>query len=269
MFLTPKIIGILNVTPDSFSDGGLFVDGKHAVARALQMEKEGAHIIDIGGESSRPGAQPVSVEEELGRVIPVIRELRRRSPIAISVDTQKSIVAARAIEVGATMINDITAGLGDPKMFFVAAKFGVSICLMHMKGTPQTMQASPHYDDVVGEVKQFLASRIAAALQVGIAKEKIIIDPGLGFGKRLEDNIALLKNCDHFLELGCPVLIGASRKSFIGQITGAPVEERLPGSLAAAAIALQKGASIFRVHDVAATKQFLTTTLVPHGSVFR
>lgn len=250
-------MGILNVTPDSFSDGGVFLAPDDAVERALQIEKEGADIIDIGGESSRPGSKPVSVEEELQRVIPVIQELRRQSQIAISIDTTKSLVAARALEAGATMINDISAGLGDPEMFAVAAQFKVPICLMHMQGTPRTMQTDPHYENVVEEVKVFLVKRIAAAVQAGIAKEKTIIDPGIGFGKRLEDNIALLQHCDRFSELGCPILIGASRKSFIGQITGAPVQDRLPGSLAAIAIAAQKGAQIFRVHDVAATKNFL------------
>ncbi|MDP2600929.1 MAG: dihydropteroate synthase [Deltaproteobacteria bacterium] len=253
----PKIMGILNVTPDSFSDGGAFLAPADAVKQALQMEKEGADIIDIGGESSRPGSQSISIEEELKRIIPVVQELRRQSQIAISIDTTKSLVAARALEAGATMINDISAGLGDPEMFFVAAKYQVPVCLMHMQGKPQTMQNSPHYDDVVEEVKRFLALRIEVAVKTGIPKNKIIIDPGIGFGKRLGDNIALLKNCDRFQGLGCPILIGASRKSFIGQITGAPVQDRLPGSLAATAIATQKGASILRVHDVAATKNFL------------
>lgn len=250
-------MGILNVTPDSFSDGGAFLAPADAVKQALRMEKEGADIIDIGGESSRPGSKPVSVEEELKRIIPVIQELRRQSQIAISIDTTKSLVAARALEAGATMINDISAGLGDPEMFAVAAQFKTPICLMHMQGTAQTMQQNPRYEDVVGEVKNFLAKRIAAAVQDGISKEKIIIDPGIGFGKSLEDNIALLQHCDRFSELGCPILIGASRKSFIGQITGASVQARLPGSLAAVAIAAQKGAQIFRVHDVTATKNFL------------
>ena len=258
MVLDPKIMGILNVTPDSFSDGGRFFTLDDAVKQALQMSEEGADIIDVGGESSRPGAEPVSTEEELHRVIPVIRELRRQSKIALSIDTTKSLIAARAIEAGATMINDISAGLGDPEMFAVAAQFSVPICLMHMQGKPKTMQNNPQYKDVVAEVKAFLAGRIAAAAKAGIAKEKIIVDPGIGFGKRLEDNIALLQHCDRFVELGCPVLIGASRKSFIGQITGAPVQDRLPGSLAAVAVAAQKGAKIFRVHDVAATRQFLS-----------
>lgn len=253
----PKIMGILNVTPDSFSDGGLFADPARGVARALQMIEEGADVIDIGGESTRPGAEPVSAEEEIRRVVPVIGTIRKQSEIPISIDTMKSQVAARALEAGATMINDISAGHFDPEMIPLAAKREVPICLMHMQGEPRTMQKNPHYDDVVAEVKTFLRERIEECLEAGITKEKIIIDPGIGFGKRLEDNLRLLKELGQFQDLGCPILIGTSRKSFIGQLTGAKVEERLPGTLASIAIALQNGASIFRVHDVAAVRQFL------------
>lgn len=278
-----KIMGILNVTPDSFSDGGRFVKkvmsheswvmSEEAVARALKMVEEGADIIDVGGESSRPGSEPVSVEEELRRVVPVIRALREKlqarakeknlpqAGVEVSIDTTKSIVAAQAVEAGATMINDISAGRFDPEMFSVAASTQATICLMHMLGTPKTMQQSPYYEDVVAEVKDFLRERIASAQAAGIAREKIWIDPGIGFGKRVEDNLALLHGLDQFLDLGCPVLIGASRKSFIGALTGAPVENRLPGSLAAAASAIRNGAQILRVHDVAATRQFLTLLL--------
>lgn len=266
-------MGILNVTPDSFSDGGNFCDSARAVAHALKMVAEGADIIDVGGESSRPGSEPVSVEEELRRVIPVIRALREKlqarakeknapqSTVAISVDTTKAVVAVQAIEAGAAIINDISAGRFDPEMFSVAAKFGATICLMHMLGTPRTMQQSPHYSDVVSEVKNFLRERIAAACASGIAREKIWIDPGIGFGKKVEDNVRLLRELSAFQELDCPILIGASRKSFIGTLTGAPVHERLPGSLAAAAIALRNGTHILRIHDVAATKQFLQILL--------
>lgn len=262
-------MGILNVTPDSFSDRGLFCDPSAAVAHALRMVAEGADIIDVGGESSRPGSEPVKVEEELRRVVPVIRALREKlqarakeknlpqAGVEISIDTTKSIVAEQALEAGATIINDISAGGEDPEMFSVAAKFGATICLMHMQGTPKTMQEAPHYEDVVGEVKKFLSERIAAACAFGIAREKIWIDPGIGFGKKVEDNLALLHNLHQFQELGCPILVGASRKSFIGALTGAAVQDRLPGSLAAAALALRNGAQILRVHDVAATKQFL------------
>lgn len=261
MTMHPQIMGILNVTPDSFSDGGLFADPARAVERALQMEAEGADIIDIGGESTRPGAEPVSVEEEKRRVLPVIQGIRRRSNISISIDTMKASVAAEALEAGAKIINDVSAGRFDPEMLPLAARAQVPICLMHMKGEPRTMQQNPYYDDVVAEVKGFLRERIAAARAVGVDQKNIWIDPGIGFGKRLEDNLALLKNLDQFAELGCPILIGPSRKSFIGQLTGAPVEARLPGTLASLAIAVQKGAQILRVHDVAAVRQFLVALL--------
>lgn len=253
-----QIMGILNVTPDSFSDGGLFADSGQAVERALRMIEEGADIIDIGGESTRPGAEPVQTEEEIRRVIPVIKDLRRQSKISISIDTMKASVAARALEAGATMINDVSAGRFDPEMISLAARSRVSICLMHMKGEPRTMQQNPVYKDVVAEVKAFLKGRIDVCLVAGIAQEKIIIDPGIGFGKRVEDNVRLLKELDSFQDLGCPILIGTSRKSFIGHLTGAEVQDRLPGTLASLAIAIQKGANILRVHDVAETKQSCT-----------
>lgn len=221
------------------------------------MVQEGVDVIDIGGESSRPGAKPVSESEELSRVVPVIQAIRSQTNTPISIDTTKSVVAARAIEVGANLINDISAGIFDPEMFLVAAKYHVSICLMHMKGKPQTMQQNPRYENVVEEVKDFLIERAEAALSAGIPKESILMDPGIGFGKRLEDNLALLNHLDQFVQLGHRVLLGASRKSFIGELNGVPVEKRLPGSLAAVAIGLSKGVSVFRVHDVAETKQFL------------
>lgn len=252
-----QIVGILNVTPDSFSDGGNFFDPALAVARALEMVAEGADIIDIGGESSRPGSEGVSVEEELRRVIGVVAAIRRKSAVAISVDTTKALVAAQAVDAGASIINDISAGRFDPEMFSVVVRCQAPYCMMHMQGTPKTMQEAPHYGNVVEEVKNFLRERITAAEAAGIARKKIIIDPGIGFGKRVEDNVRLLKGLDQFQELGCPILIGASRKSFIGALTGAGVQNRLPGSLAAAAMAVQGGAQILRVHDVAATKQFL------------
>lgn len=252
-----KIIGILNVTPDSFSDGGLFVDPQKAVEQALTMVEEGADSIDIGGESTRPGSQPVSVEEEWKRVIPVVKSLRGQSKVLISVDTMKARVAAEALEAGATMINDISAGRFDPEMIPLATKSQVPICLVHMQAEPKTMQQNPHYEDVVGEVKAFLKERIEVCLNAGIKKENIIIDPGIGFGKRVEDNVRLLKELDQFQTLNCPILIGTSRKSFIGHLTGAPVQDRLPGTLASIGVAIQRGASILRVHDVAATRQFL------------
>ncbi|MDO8494102.1 MAG: dihydropteroate synthase [Deltaproteobacteria bacterium] len=261
-----QIMGILNVTPDSFSDGGLFTDLQTALTRARQMIAEGADIIDIGGESSRPGAEPVSAEEEAKRVLPIIQglslslrgALATRQSICISIDTTKAVVAAKACAAGATIINDISAGRFDPKMFSIAKEFGARICLMHMQGEPHSMQKNPSYENVVEEVKEFLRERAAAAMDAGISKDKIVIDPGIGFGKRLEDNIALLKNLNQFKELGFPILIGTSRKSLIGQLTGAPVANRLAGSLATLAVAAQKGAQLCRVHDIAATKQFLT-----------
>lgn len=250
-------MGILNVTPDSFSDGDKFLDVSVAVERAFTMVKEGADMIDIGGESSRPGALAVSVQEELRRVVPVIEAIRKKNDIPISVDTTKAFVAAEAIDAGANFVNDISAGRFDPEMIPLVAKSGLFFCLMHMQGTPQTMQQNPYYEDVVREVKTFLKDRIDICLKGGISKEKLVIDPGIGFGKRLEDNLTLLKSLDQFQDLGCPILIGTSRKSFIGGLTGAPIQERLPGSLASLAIAIQKGASMVRVHDVAATRQFL------------
>lgn len=277
-FTKPLIMGILNVTPDSFSDGGDFFDCDKAVAHALKMIEEGADIIDVGGESSRPGSEPVSAEEELKRVLPVILEIkachceesatggRRGNPlnsgdsIVISIDTTKSRVASQAIQAGANMINDISAGTFDPEMFSVAAKADVPICLMHMRGNPKTMQTGEiHYDDVVGEIYNFLEERISAAVKAGIKRENIIIDPGIGFGKTVEHNITILKELSRFKPLKCRTLIGTSRKSFIGQILGGvEPNERLEGTLATIGIAVQNGADIFRVHDVAETRSFLT-----------
>lgn len=253
-----QIMGILNVTPDSFSDGGNFFDVSAAVEHTKKMIEAGADIIDIGGESSRPGSSPVSVEEELRRVIGVIQAIRKESKIPISIDTTKSLVALRAVEAGATIINDISAGRFDPEMFSIAASTHATICLMHMQGSPKTMQENPYYENVVQEVKDFLREQISLAQIAGIQKEKIIIDPGFGFGKRLEDNLALLNNLNQFADLGFPILVGLSRKSFIGALTGAAVADRLPGSLVAAAIAVSKGAQILRVHDVYETRRALS-----------
>lgn len=250
-------MGVLNVTPDSFSDGGNFAEPSKALRQALKIVEEGASIIDVGGESSRPGAQPVSASEELKRVLPVIQAVRREAVIPISIDTTKAVVAAKALEAGASMINDISSGLNDPEMFAVAARYRVPICLMHMQGTPETMQMYPHYENVMEEIRIFLEQRIIAAVQAGISQENIIIDPGIGFGKSVEDNLTILRRLETFRSLGVPILIGASRKSFIGKITGADVNHRLPGSLAALAAVLKKGVEYIRVHDVAETKQFL------------
>lgn len=252
----PVIMGVINVTPDSFSDGGQFLDHQRAIEHGMRLAAEGAAILDIGGESTRPGANPVSIDEEIGRVIPVINGLRNSGAI-LSVDTRNAETMRAAVAAGASMVNDVSALTHDPKSLSVVAELGISVCLMHMQGDPQTMQAAPHYDNVVQEVFDFLKSRIDACRAAGVAQDKIIIDPGIGFGKTLEHNISLLQNLDKFQSLGCPVLLGVSRKSFISKImnSSAPADTRLPGSLAAAVWGLQKGARIFRVHDVAETKQ--------------
>lgn len=244
------IMGVLNVTPDSFSDGGLFLRTEDAVRRAEEMAQEGADIIDIGGESSRPGAEPVPLEEELRRVIPVVREVARRLSVPISVDTYKAEVARRALEEGASIVNDISALRFDPDMAEVVARRRAPVVLMHMKGTPRDMQRNPYYEDVLGEVEGFLKERKEAAVGMGIPEENIILDPGIGFGKRVQDNLQLLKNLDRLVALGSPVLVGTSRKSFIGAVLDLPVEERLEGTLATLVLAVAKGAKILRVHDV-------------------
>ena len=244
------IMGILNVTPDSFSDGGRFLSPDAAVKRALIMEKEGADIIDVGGESSRPGAEPVPVEEELRRVLPVLERLRGKLRIPISIDTTKAEVAEAALRAGASIVNDISALRFDPAMAPLVAKFGAGLVLMHMLGTPKTMQQAPHYEDVVTEVRDFLAERAQYAQSQGIPREAIAVDPGIGFGKTVEHNLELLRRLPELVELGFPVLVGPSRKSFIGAILGLGVEERLEGTLAACAVAVVRGADILRVHDV-------------------
>ena len=244
------IMGILNVTPDSFSDGGRFLSPDAAVERALAMEKEGADIIDVGGESARPGADPVPVEEELRRVLPVLERLRGKLRIPISIDTTKAEVAEAALRAGASIVNDISALRFDPAMAPLVAKFGAGLVLMHMLGTPKTMQQAPHYEDVVTEVRDFLAERAQYAQSQGIPREAIAVDPGIGFGKTVEHNLELLRRLPELVELGFPVLVGPSRKSFIGAILGLGVEERLEGTLAACAVAVVRGADILRVHDV-------------------
>jgi len=244
------IVGVLNVTPDSFSDGGLYLRTEDAVRRAEEMAQEGADIIDIGGESSRPGAEPVPLEEELRRVIPVVREVARRLSVPISVDTYKAEVARRALEEGASIVNDISALRFDPDMAEVVARGRAPVVLMHMKGTPRDMQRNPYYEDVLGEVEGFLRERKEAAVGMGIPEENIILDPGIGFGKRVQDNLQLLKNLDRLVALGSPVLVGTSRKSFIGAVLDLPVEGRLEGTLATLVLAVAKGAKILRVHDV-------------------
>ncbi|HEU5135056.1 MAG TPA: dihydropteroate synthase [Steroidobacteraceae bacterium] len=247
----PVVMGVLNVTPDSFSDGGRFADREAALRHARHMIEEGAAIIDVGGESTRPGAAPATLEEELARVIPVIESLRRDSPVFISIDTSKPEVMRAACEAGADIINDVCA-LTAPGAMAAAAGTRAGICLMHMKGEPRTMQQSPHYEDVVGEVADYLAARIAACRDAGIDATRLAIDPGFGFGKRLVDNLALLKHLARFRPMGV-VAVGLSRKSMLGALTGRDVEDRTAGSVALAAIAVLNGARIVRAHDVAAT----------------
>lgn len=251
----PLIMGIVNVTPDSFSDGGRFFDASRAIEQGRRLLEEGADILDVGGESSRPGAEAVSVGEELRRVLPVIDGLAP-SGVPISVDTVKPEVMREAVAAGASIINDIAA-LQAPGALEAAAGTDAAICLMHMQGEPRTMQQEPHYDDVVTEVRGFLARRIEAARAAGISRDRLIVDPGFGFGKVLEHNIALLRELERFAGLGACVLAGLSRKSMLGQLTGRGVDERMPASIAAALIAAQKGARILRVHDVAETRDAL------------
>jgi dihydropteroate synthase len=248
------VMGILNVTPDSFSDGGSFIDPNAAVDRALEMVEQGADIIDIGGESTRPGADPVVATDEIRRTVPVIEKIREQSDIPVSIDTTKSDVARLALEAGADMINDVSALESDPEMADLVVEYGAGVILMHMKGTPRTMQSNPTYGNVIDEVRDYLKARIAVAIQHGIARDHIVIDPGIGFGKTTEHNLALLRGLPELAGCGGPLLVGASRKSFIGQLTGrtAP-KDRRAGSLGAAAWAVANGAHILRVHDVLET----------------
>jgi dihydropteroate synthase len=257
------IMGILNVTPDSFSDGGKNFSVDDAIDHAISMVKDGADIIDIGGESTRPGAANVSLEEEADRVMPVIEQLVNTVDVPLSIDTYKTKIAQRALDAGANMINDITALQGDKLMASAIAEYEVPVCLMHMKGNPRNMQIDPKYDDVVEEIKLFLKERAEYAIFCDIKKENIIVDPGLGFGKRtgrgIEDNCEILGRLAEFKDLGYPILIGPSRKTFIGNICGGdsplPVSERLEGSLAATCLAIANGADIVRVHDVKETRK--------------
>lgn len=251
------IMAVLNVTPDSFYDGGRHFDSGRAIADGLAMAADGADVIDIGGESSRPGADPVSEADELARVIPVISGLRRQCALPISIDTYKAAVARAALDAGADIVNDISALGFDPAMAALAASEKVPVILMHMRGTPRTMQSDPQYDDVVREVRDFLAERLYDAMDAGIDAESIVLDPGIGFGKTVEHNLQLLRGLSILGALGQPVLVGVSRKTFIGKILGAEPEQRLEGSLAAAVAAVLGGANILRVHDVAASSRAL------------
>jgi dihydropteroate synthase len=263
----PIVVGILNITPDSFSDGGQFFDPEVAAERAAAMIDEGAGILDVGGESTRPGSDPVSQEEEVRRVVPVVRQiLAARHEAVISVDTYRSETAAAALEAGARIVNDVTALHGDPQMASAVADARCPVVLMHMQGEPKTMQSEPRYEDVVGEVRDFLRSRADYAVAAGIAPENIIVDPGIGFGKNLDHNLALLRNLDAIVSLGFPVLIGASRKTFIGKITGVQeASERVFGTVATTVLSYEKGATLFRVHDVRANREALAITEAVRG----
>lgn len=249
------IMGIINVTPDSFSDGGAYPEKEKAIERGLEMIEEGADVIDVGGESTRPGARPVSEDEEMGRILPVVRGLRKSAAVLLSVDTMKATVAEAALEAGADIINDVSAFRFDPRMAGVISRQGAAVVLMHMKGTPETMQSDPRYADLFDEIGWFLKDRIEEARSAGIGRGRIIVDPGIGFGKSPEDNLALIDNLGFLEELGCPILVGASRKSFIGKALGLPVTERLEGSIAAGVLSIARGAHILRVHDVRAMRR--------------
>jgi dihydropteroate synthase len=260
----PRVMGILNVTPDSFSDGNRFRAPRAAVDHGVRLIAEGADLLDVGGESTRPGAEPVALDEELDRVLPVVEMLAELVDVPISVDTSKPEVMIAAASAGATMVNDVR-GLQLPGALEAVAGLDVAVCVMHMQGTPATMQVDPTYDDVVGEVEAFLEARLVACAQAGIALDRLVVDPGLGFGKTLAHNLALLRGVGVFAALGAPVLIGVSRKGMIGQLTGRPVAERTPGSVTAAVLAAQRGARILRVHDVAATRDALAVLAAIDG----
>jgi dihydropteroate synthase len=246
------VMGIVNVTPDSFSDGGRYLDAGTAVDHGVELVRDGASILDVGGESTRPGAEPVGEAEEMHRVVPVIQQLRARLPeVRVSIDTCKASVARAALDAGADLVNDVTALRGDPEMAPLVAERGVEVCLMHMLGQPRTMQDDPRYDEVVGDVARFLVQRIEFAVAHGVAEERILLDPGIGFGKTLEHNLELLSRLDEIVALGRPVLVGTSRKSFLGRLTGREVDDRLAGTIATNVMAYERGARIFRVHEVA------------------
>jgi len=258
-------MGIVNVTPDSFSDGGRWLDHADAIAHGRELVAEGAAILDIGGESTRPGAEPVDAQEERRRVVPVVEGLRDAGA-QLSVDTTKRVVAEAALAAGATLVNDVSALRFDPELAALVADAGCDVCLMHMLGEPRTMQEDPRYDDVVADVRAFLEERVAAAVAAGIAEERISVDPGIGFGKTLEHNLALLRHLDQIVALGRPVVIGTSRKSFLGRITGRDdPHQRVLGTVATNVLAYERGAEVFRVHDVAATRDALAVAAATLG----
>jgi dihydropteroate synthase len=251
-----KLMGIVNVTPDSFSDGGLFLDPERAIAHGRELASEGAEILDVGGESTRPGAEAVGAEEELRRVAPVVEGLAD-GEAAISIDTSKLAVAEAALDAGAEIVNDVTALRAEPELAALCAERDTDVVLMHMLGDPRTMQENPVYDDVVDDVRAFLAERIEFATAEGIDEERIWVDPGIGFGKTVEHNLELLRRLGELAELGQTIVVGTSRKSFIGKLTGAPVQERLGGTIASSVIAFANGADVLRVHDVGPVREAL------------
>jgi dihydropteroate synthase len=256
--VTYVLMGVVNVTPDSFSDGGAFDDADDAVAHGRRLAAEGAEILDVGGESTRPGAEPVPADEELRRVLPVVEGL---APAArVSIDTMKLVVAERALDAGASYVNDVTAFRHDPELAGLVADRGADCCLMHMLGEPRTMQRDPRYADVVSDVKAFLEERLRFAVAAGVAEERIQLDPGIGFGKTLAHNLELLRRLHELTDLGRPLVIGTSRKSFLGRITGRDVAERVPATIATCVLALERGARVFRVHDVAEVADALKVT---------
>ena len=254
------VMGIVNVTPDSFSDGGQFADPAVAIEHGRRLAAEGADILDIGGESTRPGAEPVDAETECRRVLPVIEALAREFQVPISIDTAKAAVARRAFDAGARILNDVTALRGDPEMARFAAEAGAPVVLMHMQGTPRTMQKDPHYDDLMGEIVGYLRQSMARAVEAGVAEDQLIVDPGIGFGKTLDHNLEIIRRLPELRSLGRPILLGTSRKKFIGTILDAAVDERLLGTAATVAFGIARGAHIVRVHDVAAMRQVARMT---------
>jgi dihydropteroate synthase len=259
------VMGIVNVTPDSFSDGGQFLDPDSAVEHGLQLAEEGAAILDVGGASTRPGADPVPLDQELARAVPVVERLARAGQ-RVSIDTTKREVAEAALEAGATLVNDVSAFRFAPEIAGLVADAGAGCCLVHMRGDPRTMQSKARYDDVVSEVKEFLEERLQAAVDAGIAEERVWLDPGIGFGKNVEHNLELLRRLDEIVAIGRPVVIGTSRKSFLGKLAGGrEPDERLPGTIATNVLALERGASVFRVHDVAPIADALAIATATFG----
>jgi dihydropteroate synthase len=257
-FERPAIMGVLNVTPDSFSDGGEFLDAGAAVAHGARLAADGADLIDVGGESTRPGAEPVSEAVERDRVIPVVTALAAEGSVPLSIDTSKAAVASAALAAGASFVNDVTAFRADAGMAAVVAEAGAEVCLLHMKGEPRTMQDDPRYEDVVSEVKAFLEERLAFAVGEGVDEQKVWLDPGIGFGKTLQHNLELLRRLDEIVAIGRPVVVGVSRKRFLGTLTGRPEREREAGTAAANVLAFERGATMFRVHEVGPTRDALT-----------